>query len=75
MRHGRSTCCFWRVSIPRRKKSIAKLRIEKPGAGYCHFPISRDREYFTQLCSERIATKMINGSSAEVLGEESGCSQ
>ena len=37
-----------------KEKVYAKLRIEKAGGGFCHFPLTRDREYFVQLCSERI---------------------
>jgi phage terminase large subunit GpA-like protein len=44
-----------------KEKVYRKLRVEKPGPGYCHFPLSRDPEYFRQLCSERIATKHVNG--------------
>jgi phage terminase large subunit GpA-like protein len=35
--------------------------VEAAGAGFCHFPLTRDKEYFMQLCSERIATKHVNG--------------
>jgi phage terminase large subunit GpA-like protein len=31
----------------------ARLRIEQPGAGYCHFPIGRGLDYFEGLLSER----------------------
>lgn len=45
-----------------KEKVYAKLRIEQAGPGYCHFSLSRgDREYFTQLTSERISTKLTNG--------------
>jgi len=30
-----------------------RLRIQKPGPGYCHFPKERDTEYFEQLASEK----------------------
>lgn len=31
----------------------ARLRIEEPGPGYCHFPSDRDDEYFKQLTAEK----------------------
>jgi phage terminase large subunit GpA-like protein len=30
----------------------ARLRLQTPGPGFCHFPISRDRHYFEMLTSE-----------------------
>jgi phage terminase large subunit GpA-like protein len=30
----------------------ARLKIENPGPGFCHFPIGRDREYFEMLTAE-----------------------
>jgi len=33
---------------------FARLKIEKKGPGYCHFPISADEEYFQQLTAERV---------------------
>jgi phage terminase large subunit GpA-like protein len=47
-----------------KEKLSAKLRVEKPEPSFCHFPLTRDREYFTQLCSERITIKHINGFAA-----------
>ena len=32
---------------------LARLRIEEPGAGYCHFPEGRDLDYFRGLMSEK----------------------
>jgi phage terminase large subunit GpA-like protein len=40
---------------------FARLRIESPGPGYMHFPMAYDEEYFRQLVSETVKTKMING--------------
>lgn len=38
-----------------------RLAIEQPGAGYCHFPIERDQQYFYGLTSERIVKKYSMG--------------
>ena len=34
-----------------------RLKIETPGAGYCHFPSNYDLEYFLQLTAERRIVK------------------
>ncbi|MBF0182631.1 MAG: phage terminase large subunit family protein [Magnetococcales bacterium] len=39
----------------------ARLRITKPGPGYCHFPKDRDAEWFRQLTAEKIRTRYIRG--------------
>jgi phage terminase large subunit GpA-like protein len=38
----------------------ARLKIEDPGPGYCHFPMY-DKEYFEQLASEKIVIKYHKG--------------
>lgn len=38
-----------------------RLKIEEPGPGFCHFPESRDDEYFRQLTAEKIVTKYSAG--------------
>ena len=38
-----------------------RLKIEDPGAGYCHLPVDRDDEYFRQLVGEKIVTKYVQG--------------
>lgn len=47
-------------------KEVITARLEKTGpgvsgAGACHFPISRDQEYFEQLTAERKRTKYVKG--------------
>lgn len=37
-----------------KEKVYARLRVEHPGPGYCHFPLDRARDWFEQLVSERI---------------------
>ena len=43
----------------------SRLRIEEPGAGYCHFP-SRDDEYFKQLTAERLVIRYVRGHAKRV---------
>ena len=40
---------------------LQRMKIEKVGNGYVHFPKHLDTEYFLQLQSERIKTKYIKG--------------
>jgi phage terminase large subunit GpA-like protein len=40
---------------------LSRLKIEKHGSGYVHFPKHLDTEYFLQLQSERIKTKFLKG--------------
>jgi phage terminase large subunit GpA-like protein len=39
----------------------SRLKMEDAGAGYMHFPLERDSEYFAQLCAEEIRTKYTRG--------------
>lgn len=39
----------------------ARLQVETPGPGYCHFPMERDPEYFDQLTAEKLVTKFHKG--------------
>ncbi len=44
------------------KDSIrARLALDAPGPGYMHFPADRDRNYYAQLVSERIAVREFAG--------------
>lgn len=38
-----------------------RLRITEPGAGYFHFPLERDREYFLQLTAEKQVIRFTKG--------------
>ena len=40
---------------------LQRMKIDKIGNGYVHFPKHLDLEYFAQLQSERIKTKYIKG--------------
>lgn len=39
---------------------FARLKIEKPGAGYCHFPM-HDEQYFEQLTAEKVVISYKKG--------------
>jgi phage terminase large subunit GpA-like protein len=39
----------------------SRLRIMEPGAGYFHFPMERDREYFLQLTAEKQVLRFVKG--------------
>ena len=39
----------------------SRLNIQNAGAGYCHFPLKYDEEYFRQLTAEKIVTKYRRG--------------
>ena len=39
----------------------SRLRITEPGPGYCHFPESRNDEYFRQLTAEKVVTRYHKG--------------
>jgi len=40
---------------------MARLRIEEPGAGFCHFPVGRGLDYYEGLTSERPLRKYHKG--------------
>lgn len=55
---------LYNVGTDTAKDSIfSRLKIEDPGARYCHFPKARgyNESYFKQLCSERLQTFMEKG--------------
>ncbi len=39
----------------------SRLRISHPGAGYIHFPIGLDPEFYEQLTAEKLVTRFIKG--------------
>lgn len=43
-----------------------RLRIQEPGAGYCHFPIERSDEYFKQLTAEKLVIRYVRGHAKRV---------
>ncbi|WP_449246558.1 phage terminase large subunit family protein [Desulfarculus baarsii] len=53
---------LYAVGVDSAKEVIyARLKIEEPGPGYCHFPASRDAEYFRQMAAEKAVTEHKNG--------------
>jgi phage terminase large subunit GpA-like protein len=44
-----------------KEKVYSRLRIDTPGSGSCHFPLSYSREYFEQLTSERLTVRYSAG--------------
>lgn len=40
---------------------FSRFKIQDHGAGYCHFPVGREDEYFKQLTAEKIATRYHKG--------------
>ena len=40
---------------------FARLRIQEPGPGYCHFPVDYDDEFFRQLTAEKCVTRFHKG--------------
>lgn len=50
------------VGVDTAKELIyARLKISKPGPGYCHFPDHYDDEYFAQLSAEQIVVRFTKG--------------
>jgi phage terminase large subunit GpA-like protein len=50
------------VGVDQAKSVVMKrLKISEPGPGYCHFPDTRDVDYFRQLTAETMRTKFIKG--------------
>ncbi len=39
----------------------ARLKVDEPGPGYCHFPEDYDEEFFKQLTGEKRVTKFVKG--------------
>jgi len=39
----------------------SRLKIDEFGSGYCHFPMSYDKDYFRGLCSEQKVRKFVKG--------------
>ena len=52
----------WTIGVDTAKDAIySKLKVDKPGPGYCHFPISYPQEYYDQLTSEEVRTRFHRG--------------
>ncbi|MFO1147784.1 MAG: phage terminase large subunit family protein [Alsobacter sp.] len=61
-RSNRGKINLFAVGVDSAKESIyARLRIQEPGPGYCHFPAGRDVDYFKQLTAETVMTRFKKG--------------
>lgn len=50
------------VGVNDAKQTIMqRLKIQQAGPGYCHFPLERDIEWFTQLTGEVVKTRYVKG--------------
>ncbi len=50
------------VGVDAAKEAVyARLKIARPGAGFCHFPADREADYFAQLTAETISTRYTKG--------------
>ena len=59
---GKGRVRLFTVGVDTAKGTLfSYLQIEKPGPGYCHFPIERTPEYFKQLTGERKVKKFYRG--------------
>ena len=55
-------CKLFPIGVDTAKEIVySRLRIQEKGAGYCHFPIDRDDEYFRMLTAEEIVTRFHKG--------------
>lgn len=55
-------CKLFPIGVDTAKEIVySRLRIQETGAGYCHFPIDRDDEYFRMLTAEEIVTRFHKG--------------
>lgn len=53
---------LYQIGVDDAKGTIyARLKMQEAGPGYCHFPLSRELEYFDQLTAERLVTKFHRG--------------
>ena len=61
-RNNRHKLRLYPLGVDTAKEVIyGRLRITEPGAGYYHFPVERDKEYFEQLTAEKQVTRYHKG--------------
>src|SRR3984893_16329857 len=58
---GRQSALFIVGSTAAREIVVARLRIDRPGNGYCHFPSDRDLDYFEMLTVEKPVRRIVRG--------------
>jgi phage terminase large subunit GpA-like protein len=55
-------CKLFPIGVDTAKEIVySRLRIEEEGAGYCHFPLDRNDEYFKMLTAEQVVTRFHKG--------------
>jgi phage terminase large subunit GpA-like protein len=55
-------CKLFPIGVDTAKEVVySRLRIQEEGAGYCHFPIGRDDEYFRMLTAEQVVVRFHKG--------------
>ena len=55
-------CKLFPIGVDTAKEIVySRLRIKEKGAGYCHFPLDRNDEYFRMLTAEEIVTRFHKG--------------
>jgi phage terminase large subunit GpA-like protein len=53
---------LYQIGVDDAKGTVyARLKMQDVGAGYCHFPLERELEYFEQLTAEKLITKFYKG--------------
>lgn len=52
--------------------TYARLRITRPGPGFCHFPADRDPDWFAQLAAEQVIVKYSKGFPTRVWEKKAG---
>ena len=61
-RNNKGKVPLFSIGVDAAKEALfSRLRLEKSGPGYCHFPMARDVEYFKQLTAEHIVTRYHKG--------------
>lgn len=61
------------VGVDAAKDAVySRLRITRPGPGFCHFPADRDPDWFAQLVAETVMTKYTKGFPTRVWTKKPG---
>jgi phage terminase large subunit GpA-like protein len=59
---GKQRAKLFPVGVDTAKEVVySRLKISAVGAGYCHFPITREAEYFKQLTAEKQVVRYVKG--------------
>ena len=58
---------LWSIGVDAAKDQVmARLGIAEPGPGYCHFPLTRTKDFFEELTAEKAISKITAGRSKRV---------